>query len=281
MKEKNWFNITMNIILIFAIILTLAPIYFLVITAFKSYAEAYSAPPTFFVQKFSLEGFEILQKYVTDIERLFANSFIIAIAVIIPTIICGTMAGYAFVAYNFKFKEVIFVTLLTKYLLPEIILIVPWYWIMLQLKLVNSLFSVIVVNMIGAWTIFFMRSYISQIPKDYIEAARIDGASENKILFRIIVPMVRPAWLVAFVINFIWSWGALLWPLIILNTKSNYTLSIAVTFVRYIYGSTGESPPHYPALAATSLVYTIPALILYLLVQRSFIETFIKAGIKR
>jgi multiple sugar transport system permease protein len=281
MKEKNWFNITMNIILIFAIILTLAPIYFLVITAFKSYAEAYSVPPTFFVQKFSLEGFEILQKYVTDIERLFANSFIIAIAVIIPTIICGTMAGYAFVAYNFKFKEVIFVTLLTKYLLPEIILIVPWYWIMLQLKLVNSLFSVIVVNMIGAWTIFFMRSYISQIPKDYIEAARIDGASENKILFRIIVPMVRPAWLVAFVINFIWSWGALLWPLIILNTKSNYTLSIAVTFVRYIYGSTGESPPHYPALAATSLVYTIPALILYLLVQRSFIETFIKAGIKR
>jgi multiple sugar transport system permease protein len=281
MKEKDWFNITMNIILIFAIILTLAPIYFLVITAFKSYAEAYSVPPTFFVQKFSLEGFEILQKYVTDIERLFANSFIIAIAVIIPTIICGTMAGYAFVAYNFKFKEVIFVTLLTKYLLPEIILIVPWYWIMLQLKLVNSLFSVIVVNMIGAWTIFFMRSYISQIPKDYIEAARIDGASENKILFRIIVPMVRPAWLVAFVINFIWSWGALLWPLIILNTKSNYTLSIAVTFVRYIYGSTGESPPHYPALAATSLVYTIPALILYLLVQRSFIETFIKAGIKR
>jgi len=281
MKERNWFNITMNIILILAIISTLAPIYFLVITAFKSYAEAYSVPPTFFVQNFSLEGFEILQKYVTEVERLFANSFIIAIAVIIPTIICGTMAGYAFVAYNFKFKEVIFVTLLTKYLLPEIILIVPWYWIMLQLKLVNSLFSVIVVNMIGAWTIFFMRSYISQIPKDYIEAARIDGASENKILFRIIVPMVRPAWLVAFVINFIWSWGALLWPLIILNTKSNYTLSIAVTFVRYIYGSTGESPPHYPALAATSLVYTIPALILYLLVQRSFIETFIKAGIKR
>ncbi|MEM1575863.1 MAG: carbohydrate ABC transporter permease, partial [Nitrososphaerota archaeon] len=248
MRERNWFNIVMNIVLILAIIFTLTPIYFLVITAFKSYAEAYSVPPTFFVQNFSLEGFEILQKYVTEITRLFANSFIIAIAVIIPTIVFGTMAGYAFVAYDFKFKEVIFVTLLTKYLLPEIILIVPWYWIMLQLKLVNSLFSVIVVNMIGAWTIFFMRSYISQIPKDYIEAARIDGASENKILFRVIVPMVRPAWLVAFVINFIWSWGALLWPLIILNTKSNYTLSIAVTFVRYIYGSTGESPPHYPAL---------------------------------
>ncbi|MEM2928094.1 MAG: carbohydrate ABC transporter permease [Nitrososphaerota archaeon] len=281
MKERNWFNIVMNIILVSAITITFIPIYFLIITAFKSYAEAYSVPPTFFVQNFSLEGFEILQKYVIEVSTLFTNSLIIAIAVIIPTIIVGTMSGYAFVAYEFKFKEVIFVALLTKYLLPEIILIVPWYWIMLQLKFVNSLLSVIVVNMIGAWTIFFMRSYISQIPKDYIEAARIDGASENKILFRIIVPMARPAWLVAFVINFIWSWGALLWPLIILNTKNNYTLSIAVTFVRYIYGSTGESPPHYPALAATSLIYTIPALILYLLVQKSFIETFIKAGIKR
>ncbi|MEM2927522.1 MAG: hypothetical protein QXP60_00940, partial [Nitrososphaerota archaeon] len=144
MKERNWFNIVMNIILVSAITITFIPIYFLMITAFKSYAEAYSVPPTFFVQNFSLEGFEILQKYVIEVSTLFTNSLIIAIAVIIPTIIVGTMAGYAFVAYEFKFKEVIFVALLTKYLLPEIILIVPWYWIMLQLKFVNSLLSVIV-----------------------------------------------------------------------------------------------------------------------------------------
>jgi ABC-type glycerol-3-phosphate transport system permease component len=281
MKKRSLFNTIMDLILILAIIATLIPIYFLVITAFKSYIEAYSVPPTLFVQKFSLEGFEILYKYVGDISRLFTNSFIITILAIVPTIIFGTMAGYAFAAYNFRFKEVIFVALLTKYLLPEIILIVPWYSIMMQLKLVNSLLGVAVVNLIGAWTIFFMRSYISQIPIDYIEAARIDGASENKILFGIIVPMVRPAWLVALVINFIWNWSALLWPLIILNTKDNYTLPIAVTFVRYIYGSTGDSPPHYPALAATSLLYTLPALILYLAVQKWFIETFIKVGIKR
>ncbi len=281
MKERSLFNMVMNIILILAIIITFIPLYFLVITAFKTHAEAYSVPPTFFIQKFSLEGFEILYQYVGDVSTLLTNSFIITIMAIVPTIIFGTMAGYAFVAYNFKFKEVIFVALLTKYLLPEIILIVPWYWIMTQLKLVNNLLGVAIVNLIGAWTIFFMRSYISQIPMDYIEAARIDGASENRILFRIIVPMLRPAWLVAIVINFIWNWAALMWPLIILNTKSNYTLSIAVTFVRYIYGSTGESPPHYPAVAATSLIYSLPALILYLIAQKWFIETFIKVGIKR
>lgn len=271
----------MYAILILAIIVTLIPIYFLIITAFKSYAEAYSVPPTFFVQKISLEGFEALYKYVGMVSTLFINSLTISLIIIIPTIIFGTMAGYAFAAYDFKFKEVIFIALLTKYLLPEIILIVPWYWIMMQLKLVNSLISVAIVDLIGAWTIFFMRSYISQIPKDYIEAARIDGASENRILFGIIVPMVRPAWLVAIVINFIWSWSALLWPLIVLNTKDRFTLSIAVTFVRYIYGSGSESPPHYPALAATSLIYTLPAIVLYLLVQKWFIETFIKVGIKK
>jgi ABC-type glycerol-3-phosphate transport system permease component len=281
MKKINLFNLVMNIILVLAIIIILIPLYFLIITAFKTHAEAYSVPPTFFVQKFSLEGFEILYKYVGDLSTLFINSFIITIIPIVFTVIFGTMAGYAFVAYDFKFKEVIFVALLTKYLLPEIILIVPWYWIMTQIKLVNSLFGVAIVNLIGAWTIFFMRSYISQIPMDYIEAARIDGASENRILFRIIVPMIRPAWLVAIVINFIWNWSALMWPLIILNTKNNYIFSIAVTFVRYIYGSTGESPPHYSALAATSLIYTLPALILYLIVQKQFIETFIKVGIKR
>jgi ABC-type glycerol-3-phosphate transport system permease component len=280
-KRRNLFNWIMDIILILTIIVTLIPIYFLAITAFKSYAEAYSVPPTFFVQEFSLEGFQALYKYVGDVPKILTNSLMISLMIIIPSIIFGTMAGYAFAAYNFKFKEVVFMALLTKYLLPEIILIVPWYWIMTQLKLVNSLVGVAIIDLIGAWTIFFMRSYISQIPLDYIEAARIDGASENKILFGIIVPMIRPAWLVAIVINFIWSWGSLLWPLIILNTKDNYTLAIAVTFVRYLYGSGSESPPHYPALAAASLIYTLPAILLYLLVQKWFIETFIKVGIKK
>ncbi|TDA38114.1 MAG: hypothetical protein DSO09_05165 [Candidatus Methanomethylicota archaeon] len=280
-KKIKVSDILANIFMILIIASVFIPMYFLIITSFKSFSEILRVPPTFFPEKLTLEGFLLAKEHGGDIFRSLANSLIMSIGVTITTLFFSSLAGYAFAVYRFKFKEALFIAVISKYLLPEIVLIIPWYWIMGRLKLIDNLFGVAVVNIIGAWSIFYIRNYITQIPPDYIEAARIDGANENRILFQIIWPMIRPALGVATTVNFLWSWNWFLWPLVLLQSKQNFTLPITVAFVRYIYGGGQESVPHYGAIAATTLVYILPVLLLYILVQKWFVEAFIATGIKR
>jgi len=280
-RRIDLFTVLTNIIMVLTIISVILPLYFLVITAFKTYGEVYKVPPSFSIENPSLEGFMLIGMYGADILKATINSLIVASAVTLSAIIFSTMAGYAFAIYRFKLKEALFVAVISKYILPEVILIVPWYSMMVKLKLIDTLFGVIVVNLIGAWTIFFTRSYIMQIPIDYIEAARIDGASDSYILFKIVFPMIKPAIGVATVINFLWAWNYFLWPLILLQSKEKFTLPLVVALVRYVYGSGGEMAPHLGAIAASSFIYILPVIILYLFAQRWIIEAFTMAGIKR
>uniref|UniRef100_A0A7C2VGM0 Carbohydrate ABC transporter permease n=1 Tax=Ignisphaera aggregans TaxID=334771 RepID=A0A7C2VGM0_9CREN len=280
-KTINTFNIVTNIVMVLTIISIVIPLYFLIITAFKTYGEVYKVPPTFIVENPSLEGFELMRQYGVDIGKSVLNSLVIAGGATFTTLLFSTAAGFAFAIYRFKLKEVLFMVIISKYVIPEAILIVPWFSMMIQLGLVDNLLGVLIVNLIGAWTIFFMRSYIMQIPKDYIDAARVDGASDHYILLRIIFPLIKPALGVATVMNFLWAWNWFLWPLILLSTKTNFTLPLVVSLIRYVYGSGGEAPPHLGAVAASTMVYILPVLVLYFFAQRWILSAFTLGGVKR
>jgi len=259
----------------------LVPIYFLIITAFKPYNEIIRVPPTFWPQNFTLDNFfSFAALREVNLIRATINSLLISVVVTAGTLFFSTLAGYAFAMLRFKFKEPIFIAILSKYMMPTALLLVPWYWIMRILGLVDNLIAVIIVNLIGAWTIYYMRSYISQIPTDYVESARIDGASELEIFMKIIMPLIKPAIGVATIINFLWSWNYFLWPLIILNSPENFTMPIAIAYVRYL-GYAGGELLNYGGIAASSLVYALPIVILYICLQRYLVESFISAGIKR
>lgn len=273
-------DIVANIVMIIAILSVLVPFYFLIITAFKSFSEILSVPPTFFPKKFTLEGYMLIREHGGDVTRSFINSLVLSCGVTLTTLFFSSLAGYAFAIYRFKLKEALFIAVISKYLLPEIILVIPWYGIMAKLGLADNLFGVAIVNLIGAWTIYYTRSYISQIPQDYIDAARIDGASEPYVLFRIIWPMMKPALGVIVIMNFLWSWNWFTWPLVLLESKRNFTLPITIAFVRYIYGGGAESVPHWGAISFATLIYILPVVILYLIVQRWFVEAFIRTGIR-
>ena len=274
-------EIIAHILMIIVDLIVLVPIYFLVITAFKPYNEIISIPPTFWPQKITLENFlSFASLRGINLARVLVNSLVVSITVTLGTIFFSTLAGYAFAMLRFKFKEQIFIAILTKYMIPSVTLLIPWYWIMRTLKLVDTLIAVIIPNIIGAWTIYFMRSYISQIPRDYVESARIDGANELEIFIHIIIPLIKPAIAVATIVNFLWSWNYFLWPLIILNSRENFTMPIAIAYIRYI-GYGGGELLNYGGIAASSLLYALPILILYAWLQKLFIESFIMAGIKR
>ncbi len=274
-------EIIAHILMIIVDLIILVPIYFLIITAFKPYNEIIGIPPTFWPQKITLENFlSFASLRGINLARVLINSLIVSITVTLGTIFFSTLAGYAFAMLRFKFKEQIFIAILTKYMIPSVTLLIPWYWIMRTLRLVDTLIAVIIPNIIGAWTIYFMRSYISQIPRDYVESARIDGANELEIFIHIIVPLIKPAIGVATIVNFLWSWNYFLWPLIILNSRENFTMPIAIAYIRYIGYGSGELL-NYGGIAASSLLYALPIVILYTWLQKYFIESFIMAGIKR
>jgi len=279
-RRRKISDIIANIIMVIVILIVIIPFYLLVITAFKSFPEILRVPPTFFPQKFTLEGFMLIRTHGGDVVRSFINSLVVASAVTLTTLFFSSLAGYAFAIYRFKLKEALFIAVISKYLLPQIILVIPWYGIMAKLGLIDNLLGIFIVDMIGAWTIYYTRSYISQIPQDYIDAARIDGASEPYVLFKIIWPMMKPAIGVIVVMNFLWSWNWFTWPLILLHSKENFTLPITIAFVKYIYGGGAESVPHWGAVASATLIYILPVIILYFIVQRWFIEAFIRTGIK-
>jgi len=279
MKDKIK-DIVRNLLILIIIILFISPLILLILDAFKPYREIVSIPPTIIPKEFTLNNFIEIQKKI-DIVRMTMNTFIVAISITISTLFLGTLAGYAFAKLQFKGKEKIFILIMSKLMIPPIVLVIPWFFMMVRMGLMDSLLAIILPNLSGAWTIFFMRQYISQLPNELFDSARIDGAGELTIFFRMVFPLIKPALATAIIINFLWGWNEFLWPLLVLTSKENFLLSIGVAFVKYSGGVMTEGTVNYAMLAAFSLIYALPILLAYLLLAKQFVQSIVLSGLKR
>jgi len=279
MKDKIK-DIVRNLLILIIIILFISPLILLILDAFKPYREIVSIPPTIIPKEFTLNNFIEIQKKI-DIVRMTMNTFIVAISITISTLFLGTLAGYAFAKLQFKGKEKIFILIMSKLMIPSIVLVIPWFFMMVRMGLMDSLLAIILPNLSGAWTIFFMRQYISQLPNELFDSARIDGAGELTIFFRMVFPLIKPALATAIIINFLWGWNEFLWPLLVLTSKENFLLSIGVAFVKYSGGVMTEGTVNYAMLAAFSLIYALPILLAYLLLAKQFVQSIVLSGLKR
>jgi multiple sugar transport system permease protein len=279
-KENKIKNLIGNLIILLIIIIFIFPLIFLILSSFKPYREIVSIPPTIIPKEFTLNNFIEIQKKI-DLIRMTINTFIVASLITVSTLFLGTLAGYAFAKLQFKGKEKIFVLMMSKLMIPTMVLVIPWTFMMMRIGLIDSLLAIILPNLSGAWTIFFMRQYISQLPNELFDSARIDGAGEFTIFLRIILPLIKPALATATIINFLWGWNEFLWPLLVLTSKENFLLSIGVAFIKYSGGVMTEGTVNYAMLAAFSLIYSLPILLAYLLLARQFVQSIVLSGLKR
>jgi multiple sugar transport system permease protein len=279
-KENKIKNLIGNLIILLIIIIFMFPLIFLILSSFKPYREIVSIPPTIIPKEFTLNNFIEIQKKI-DLIRMTINTFIVASLITVSTLFLGTLAGYAFAKLQFKGKEKIFVLIMSKLMIPTMVLVIPWTFMMMRIGLIDSLLAIILPNLSGAWTIFFMRQYISQLPNELFDSARIDGAGEFTIFLRIILPLIKPALATATIINFLWGWNEFLWPLLVLTSKENFLLSIGVAFIKYSGGVMTEGTVNYAMLAAFSLIYSLPILLAYLLLARQFVQSIVLSGLKR
>jgi multiple sugar transport system permease protein len=210
----------------------------------------------------------------TGMLRNFGNSLWVSLAITLGSLLFNTLAGYAFAKLRFAGRERIFQTLLAALVLPAQLAMLPLFLLMKQLHLVNTLGGVIAPALATVFGIFLVRQYARSIPDELLEAARIDGAGEWRIFFRIVLPMLRPVLATLAVFTFMASWNDFMWPLIVLTGQDNYTLPVALASL------SREHIMDVELMMAGAVATVLPVLLLFLLLQRHYVQGLMLGGVK-
>ena len=226
------------------------------------------APTKYTVGNFSEVWFDI------GFWRFSLNSAFVALTITTCQLLTSTMAGFAFARYEFPGRTVIFIVILSTLMIPFQVIMIPLFIMMAKLGLVNTYWGMIVPAIVTPFGIFLMRQFMLSVPKSLLEAARIDGASEPYIYARIMLPLSKPAIAALTIFTFLAAWDDFLWPLIIINSKQKWTLPIAMSRFTEQY----ISQTHLQMAGAA--VMFLPVLIVFLMMQRNFIEGVAMTGLK-
>ena len=268
-KEFTW-----HIFLLIAVFLMLWPIVFMISTSFKDLAQVFESTLN------PLPWPATLDNYITVLKdfplmRYVWNTFLIAAVVTLFKATTSVLAAFAFVYYDFKYKEAIFNSMLLTFFIPITVLIMPNYLLMAKLGLLNTPLGVMLPGLVDGMGIFLMRQTMRCIPKALLEAAILDGATPWQVLTKVILPLIKPSVLSISILFFINSWNEYFWPLLILQDKDNYTLPLALQMF-----ISAEGGSEWGIAMAVATLTSLPPLLLYGFCQKFIINTFMQSGVK-
>jgi multiple sugar transport system permease protein len=265
-------------ILIGYAILMFIPFAWSVITSFKTLPDSVNL--NIIPQPLTTAGWEYaLTKLDPPLPVLFVNSAIIAVAVTITNLVLGSIAGYAFARIRFPAREILFLVVLATLMIPDQLRLVPVYVMFSTIGLTRGLgqyVGVVTVFAISATTIFLMRQFFLSIPRDLEDAARIDGAGFFTTFWRVMLPLAGPALAAVAILQFQGTWNSFFWPVVLLQDPDHYTLPLGL----FSFVTSGGFSTNWPPLMAVVVMSTIPILILYIFLQRYFVEGMAASGVK-
>jgi multiple sugar transport system permease protein len=214
-----------------------------------------------------------------NLPRTLLNSGIFTIGVLLSTLVLGLLAGYALARLEFRGKGMVFNAMLLVLIVPFQLLMVPLYVMIVRGYLLGDTYlGMILPFAVNATAVFIFRQFFLQLPRELFESARLDGASELKILTRVAIPLARPAILTAVILTFIGPWNEFLWPFLV--TKRLDLQPLAVALASFISNVAGRQANPFGAILAGAVVLTIPAVVLFLIFQKRFQTTNLGSGIK-
>jgi multiple sugar transport system permease protein len=261
-------------LLLLGLALVLGPFVWMLLSSFKSQTELVRVPPTWLPETWTIDNYDRLFTKL-DFPRYFFNSVVIAGAVVLANIVFCSMVGYALAKLRFAGKNLIMLLVLATLMVPGTVTMVPLFVLMSKLNLVNSYWAVILPFAVGPFGVFLMRQFMMAIPNDLLEAARVDGAREFHIFWKVVVPLSWPGMAALGIITFLASWNSFLWPLIVLTDDRMYTLPVALgTF------AIGQHQADYGLLMAGAVALVLPIIIVFLVLQRQFTESVASTGLK-
>lgn len=256
-------SLAVHLLLGLIVLVCLFPILWMCLIAFKDTQESLTGFHSLWVDNPTLDNFKRLFQLIPVWQNTFNSVFTTIIGTITSLFFCA-LAGFAFSKYRFPGRNFLFYFIIATMLVPAEVGAVPLFIIMKKLNLVNSLWSLIIPKIATAIGIFYMNQYISDVPDELIEAAKIDGCNDFGIFTKVVVPIIKPALASWGAVTLISRWNDFFWPLLYLRKQSKYTLIVTISLLPI---SEGLSTPWPVILAGTTLV-TIPIIVLYLILER-------------
>ncbi len=276
-QRKLLATILMIAFFILVSFIVLFPLYYMFMASFKSSKELFRNGLDFRILPglMSLDNYRLLFSGKGSVYLYwYRNSLSITFLYTISSLFLSSFVGYGLGAYYFKGRNVVFTMVLFVMMIPLEILMLPLYKLIVGMSLINTYYGVILPFMVSPMAIFFFRQYVSSISKDFMDAGRIDGCTEFGIYFRIMAPLMKPAFGAMGILLAMHNWNSFIWPLIVLRTNTMFTIPIGLASLMTPYGN------NYDMLISGAVLAIIPIVIVFLLNQRAFISGLAAGGVK-
>jgi multiple sugar transport system permease protein len=270
-SARRWW---LYLLLTLGLALTVIPFVWMLAGSFKTQRELLQATPSLIPEEPTTANFERFWDRL-NLPRFFWNSFFIAAMITLTNLLFCSMVGYALAKLRFAGRNVLFALVLGTLLVPSTVVLVPLFVLMAKLELVDTPWAVILPVAAGPLGVFLMRQFMLGIPDELLDAARVDGAREFTIFWRVVLPISLPALAALGIVTFLPAWNALLWPLVVLTSQENYTLPVALAIF-----SRGQFSADYGLLMAGSVALVVPVVVVFLVLQRQFTQSVTMTGIK-
>jgi multiple sugar transport system permease protein len=255
------------------VVIMLLPLVWMFSASFKPLGEVMRTPPTWIPLQPTVNNYKEVFRQV-PFAKYYLNSVIVAIIVIGSVLITSSLAAYVFAKFEFPGKQIWFFLILSSLMVPFQVRMIPLYRISVSMGITDTLFGVSFPWLVDAFGIFLMRQFIITIPTELIEVARIDGASEPLIFWRVILPNCKQALSALAIFTFAWNWEEFLWPLIASNSNASRTIPIGLQSFAEQYGSN----VHWQMAGA--VVAIVPLLLVFMLLEKQFVEGITMTGLK-
>ena len=266
-------TIALHVLLVLGALIALGPLLWMVSASLMPAGEANTFPPRLWPSHVTTEHYRALFTRL-ELGRFAINSTIVAVTATVVSLLVNSMAGYAFAKLRFRGRDRLFRVLLTGLLIPVQVSMLPLFLLLKQMHLVNTYGGVIVPTLASIFGIFLIRQYAISIPDDLLDAARIDGAGEMRIYWSIAVPVLAPILATLAIWTFLSTWNDFMWPLIVLSDEARYTLPVALANL------SGEHVQDTELMMAGSVVTVLPVLVVFLALQRYYIQGLMVGSVK-
>ncbi len=266
-------DIVAFVLVLGAVAISVVPYLWMVLSSLRTMTNMFTVPIQWIPHPVNWQSY-VLAWHAQDFSRYFFNSGVVAVAITLGNLLLCSLAGYSLAKFRYFGRGLLFILILSTMMLPLEVTMVPLFLIVKRLDWVNSYQGLIVPFLVDGFGVFLMRQYMLGIPKDLIDSARIDGASEFRIFWQIVLPLCKPALVALGVFTFREAWDMYIWPLIIVSKDSLRTLPLGISLFMSSYGTAWDQ------LMAIAVLGTLPMTLLFFVLQRAFIQGIAVTGLK-
>lgn len=269
-KAYSFLSYTFIIVMAFV---TLFPFVYMILASLMTFQEATSIPPTIIPAEFQWENFKIALAQA-PFDRYFFNTIFVAGASTLGTLVTSVLAAFALVKLEFRFKNLILMGMIALLMVPYEVVVFTNYQTIAKMGLLDTYQALIFPSLASVFYIFYLKEYLTSVPLSYYKAAKVDGCSDLEFIWKILVPMGKPALFTMGILSFINGWNAFLWPILVTNSKEMRLLSNGLS------SFATESGTSVQLQMAASTMTIVPILIIYFIFRKQIIRGVVKSGVK-